>query len=566
MEAEKNSTNKHDEQLTTAELMVKCLETEGVEYIFGLPGEENLELMEALKSSTIRFITTRHEQGASFMANVYGRLTGRAGVCLSTLGPGATNLVTGVADAQSDGIPLVAITGQVGTDKMHITAHQQIDLGRIYEPITKRTKLVVRPDTIGEIVRLAFKYAENERPGATHIDLPVNISKMKVSTGESPLAKSSANYKEYANMFSVELAAAEIFRALNPVVLAGSGAVRAGVSEALTKFSEGLKIPVVNTMMAKGIVPMDSPYAMMTIGIPQKDYANLILESADLVIAVGYDLVEFSPTSWNSAGKTNIVHIGRLPAHTNKCYQCTVEVVGDLTESLNSILRRTTRKTEPEEALKIKAKFLEEKKQYENDESFPMKPQKILGEVRSILGKDDILISDVGAHKMWISRLYDCYRVNTCIISNGFASMGIGVPGALAAKLVYPGKRVLTITGDGGFMMNSQELETAVRLGLNFAILIFNDSAYGLIKWKQIDHFGDSHHVDFTNPDFVKYAESMGCKGCRITRADEFRDVLEDAFRHEVPVVIDCSVDYGENVKLSKHLKEICRLWPGWSE
>ncbi|HWQ77332.1 MAG TPA: acetolactate synthase large subunit [Anaerovoracaceae bacterium] len=554
MVAEKCVKNR---KTTTAELMVKCLEAEGVEYLFGIPGEENLALMDALKNSSIRFITTRHEQGAAFMADMYGRLTGRAGVCLATLGPGATNLVTGVADAHSDGVPLVAITGQVGTDKMHITAHQQLDLGRIYEPITKRTKLVVRPDTVGEIVRLAFKYAESERPGATHIDLPVNISKMEVPAEESPLAKSSANFKEYANMLSVELAAAEIFRAQNPVVLAGSGVVRAGASEALTNFSEGLKIPVVNTMMAKGVIPMDSPYAMMTIGIPQKDYANKILESADLVIAIGYDLVEFSPASWNQQCRKRIVHIGRLPAHTNKCYQCTVEVVGDMTESLNSILRRTTRNTEPEYALKVKAKFLEEQKQYENDASFPMKPQKILGEVRGIMDKDDILISDVGAHKMWIARLYDCYKPNTCIISNGFASMGIGVPGAVAAKLLNPGKRILTITGDGGFLMNSQELETAVRLGLGFVVLIFNDSGYGLIKWRQMDQYGESHFTDFTNPDFVRLAEAMNCKGYRIKEANELPSVLADAFLQNVPAVIDCAVDYSENVKLTKHLQKI---------
>lgn len=290
-------------QLNTAEMMVKCLEAEGVEYIFGIPGEENLALMDALKKSSIKFITTRHEQGAAFMADMYGRLTGKAGICLATLGPGATNLFTGVADAQGDGAPMVAITGQVGTDKMHITSHQFLDLSKMFEPITKRTKTVVRPDTICEIVRLAFKYAESERPGATHIELPVNIAKMKVSEEEYPLARTKTNYKEYANMENVEFAAAEIFRAENPIILAGSGVVRSGASEALTIFAEGLKIPVVNTMMAKGVIPIDSPYAMMTVGIPQKDYANKILESADLVVAVGYDLVEFAPTSWNQQGK-----------------------------------------------------------------------------------------------------------------------------------------------------------------------------------------------------------------------------------------------------------------------
>ncbi|QOX65996.1 acetolactate synthase large subunit [Anoxybacterium hadale] len=537
--------------------MVKCLEAEGVEYIFGIPGEENLGLMQALKNSSIKFITTRHEQGAAFMADMYGRLTGRAGVCLSTLGPGATNLVTGVADAQGDGAPLVAITGQVSTDKMHITSHQLLDLSKMFEPITKKTKLVVKPETIGEIVRISFKYAESERPGATHIELPVNVAKMKVPPQELPLSKAAANFKEYANMLSVEIAAAEIFRAQSPVVLAGSGVARAGASEALTQFAEGLKLPVINTMMAKGVISAHSRYAMMTIGIPQKDYANKILEDADLVVAVGYDLVEFAPTSWNDMGDKRIIHIGRQPAHTNKCYQCTVEVVGDIAESLFSILRRTTRTAEPEYALKIKEMFLEEQKCCEADSAFPMKPQRILRDVRKILSEDDILISDVGAHKMWIGRLYSCYRPNTCMISNGFASMGIGIPGAVAAKLLYSEKRILTVTGDGGFMMNSQELETAVRLGLNFVVLIFHDSAYGLIKWKQMDQYGENHHVAFTNPDFVRLAEAMNCRGYRVSRADDLIPILENAFLQKVPAIIDCAVDYGENVKLTKHLQQI---------
>jgi len=543
--------------MTTAELMVKCLEAEGVEYIFGIPGEENLALIQALKDSTIQFITTRHEQGAAFMADMYGRLTGKAGVCLGTLGPGATNLVTGVADAQGDGAPLVAITGQVGTDKMHITSHQFLDLSKMFEPITKRTKLVVRPDAIGEIVRLAFKYAQSDRPGATHIDLPVNIASMPVPAGEAPLTHSVSKFKEYANMQSVELASAEIYRAENPVVLVGSGAARGEISEALTHFAESLKLPVINTMMANGVISMDNPYSMMTVGIPQKDYANIILESADLVIAIGYDLVEFSPNSWNKDGRIRIVHIGTLPAHTNKCYQCAVEVVGDMGESLNSISRRCSRTKEPEFAFRIKKKFIAEKKMFEADESFPMKPQRILSDVRKALQAEDILISDVGAHKMWIGRLYGCYKPNTSIISNGFASMGIGVPGALAAKLIYPEKRVLTITGDGGFLMNSQELETGYRLGLNFVVLIFNDSSYGLIKWKQQDHYGESHFVDFTNPDFIKLAEAMNCKGYRIDKAEDLIPVLEDAFSQKVPCIIDCPVDYSENVKLTEHLKKV---------
>ncbi len=542
----------------TADLLVECLIEEGVEYIFGIPGEENLALMNAIYDSPIKFITVRHEQGAAFMADVYGRLTGKAGVCLSTLGPGATNLITGVADAYSDGAPLVAITGQVGTERMHITSHQFLDLTKMFEPITKRTKMVVRPDTIGEIVRLAFKYAENEKPGATHIDLPVNIAKMPVPENEKPLKKKIAP-KEYAELDTVQDAAGLIFQAKNPVILAGSGVVRGHAAQALTEFAMKLKIPVINTMMAKGVIPLDNKYSMWTVGIPQKDYQNKILEEADLVIAVGYDIVEYAPAKWNPEGKVQIIHVDMRPAHINKLYQPEVEVVGDISDSLLQIGRRTARHQEPEKALEIKARMVAEHESYAGDASFPMKPQRILQDVRKVMGKDDIVISDVGAHKMWIARHYQCYEPNTCIISNGFATMGISVPGAIGARLVYPDKKILAICGDGGFMMNCQEFETALRAKTPFVTLIFNDSSYGLIKWKQMDQYHKNCYVDFTNPDFVKFAESMGAIGYRIEKAEDLVPTLEKAFQQKVPVIIDCPVDYSENTKLTAHLEELMK-------
>ncbi|MGN9173239.1 acetolactate synthase large subunit [Lachnospiraceae bacterium HCP1S3_A8] len=542
----------------TADLLVECLIEEGVEYIFGIPGEENLALMNAIYDSPIKFITVRHEQGAAFMADVYGRLTGKAGVCLSTLGPGATNLITGVADAYSDGAPLVAITGQVGTERMHITSHQFLDLTKMFEPITKRTKMVVRPDTIGEIVRLAFKYAENEKPGATHIDLPVNIAKMPVPEHEKPLKKKIAP-KEYAELDTVQDAAGLIFQAKNPVILAGSGVVRGHAAQALTEFAMKLKIPVINTMMAKGVIPLDNKYSMWTVGIPQKDYQNKILEEADLVIAVGYDIVEYAPAKWNPEGKVQIIHVDMRPAHINKLYQPEVEVVGDISDSLLQIGRRTARHQEPEKALEIKARMIAEHESYTGDASFPMKPQRILQDVRKVMGKDDIVISDVGAHKMWIARHYQCYEPNTCIISNGFATMGISVPGAIGARLVYPDKKILAICGDGGFMMNCQEFETALRAKTPFVTLIFNDSSYGLIKWKQMDQYHKNCYVDFTNPDFVKFAESMGAIGYRIEKAEDLVPTLEKAFQQKVPVIIDCPVDYSENTKLTAHLEELMK-------
>lgn len=544
------------EKLNTAQMLVKCLEEENVEYIFGIPGEENLEVMNALYESPIKFITTRHEQGAAFMADVYGRLTGKAGVCLSTLGPGATNLVTGVADAHEDGAPLVAITGQVGTERMHITSHQSLDLCKLFEPVTKRSKQIVRPDTVSEIVRIAFKYAESEKPGACHIDLPVNIAGMEVSDDEWPLEKRVPS-PEMASIDKIEDAAGAIFSAKEPVILVGSGAVRGKSCEALTKFAESLKIPVLNTMMAKGIIPYTNKYSMWTIGIPQKDYANKVLERADLVIAVGYDIVEYAPVRWNKEGERRIIHVDSRPSHINKYYEPDVEVIGDIANSLTQIRRRVHRNTEPEYALKVKAAMVNEYNSYENDNSFPMKPQKILHDVRKVMGDEDILISDVGAHKMWIARHYHCNVPKTCIISNGFATMGIAVPGAIAAKVINPNKKILAITGDGGFMMNSQEIETAIRIGTPFVTLIFNDSSYGLIKWKQEDKFNKSCYVDFTNPDFVKYAESFGAKGYRIESAEELIPTLEEAFAQDVPCIIDCRVDYGENTKLTAHLKEV---------
>ena len=543
--------------MNTAELLVKCLENEGVKVVFGIPGEENLAVMNALARSNIRFITVRHEQGAAFMADVYGRLTGHAGVCLATLGPGATNLITGVADANSDGAPLVAITGQVSTDKIHLTAHQFLDLTKMFEPVTKRTKLVMRPDSIAEITRLAFKYAEGEgKPGATHIDLPVDVSLQDVPENETPLHRAGPN-PESASLEHIEIAAGLIFRSQNPVILVGSDAVREDASEALTEMAETLHIPVVNTMMAKGMIPYTSPYSLWTVGIPQKDYANRVLEDADLLICVGYDIVEYAPQRINPTRKTPILHINTTPAHINKYYQTTCEVVGDISDSLHRITLRTHRTQEPTAALAIREQLVAEHESYAADASFPMKPQRVLIDVRKAMRPGDILLSDVGAHKMWIARHYNCYKPKTCLISNGFATMGFSLPGALAAKLVSPDKRVLVVTGDGGFMMNSQELETAVREHLPFVVLVFVDGGYGLIKWKGMDKFGETHYCDFTNPDLVAYAEAMHCKGYRITSADDLLPMLEDAFRQDVPALIECPIDYAENGRLTQHLKEV---------
>lgn len=541
----------------TADLLVECLEEEGVHYIFGIPGEENLAILEALERSKIEFITVRHEQGAAFMADVYGRLTGKAGVCMATLGPGATNLITGVADADCDGAPLVAISGQVGTDKMHITAHQYLDLRTMFEPITRRAYTVVRPDTMPEITRLAFKYAEREKPGATFIDLPVNISKMPVDVNEKPL-KARHIMPESALESQIEAAAAMISYAKHPVILAGSSVIRSGSSKMLTKFAEKLKLPVINTMMSKGAIPFDNPYSMWTVGIPMDDYQTKILERASLVIAIGYDIIEYAPAKWHLSN-ADVIHIDSMPADINKNYQPQVDVVGAIPDSLERIMSKAARLQEPTFALDIRKRMVEEHESYANDMAYPVKPQKALIDCRRVMGPDDIVISDVGANKVWVARHYNCYKPNTCIISNGFATMGIAVPGAIAAKLVNPDKKVLAITGDAGFMMNCQEFETAYRLGTNFVTLIFDDKSYGLIKWKQDMQYGHHLYVDFTNPDFVKFAESVGAIGYRIEKTEDLLPTLTKAFKADKPVIIDCPVDYRENMKLTAHLEELMK-------
>lgn len=541
--------------MNTAELLIQCLENEGVRYVFGVPGEENLHLLQALKQSSIQFITTRHEQGAAFMADVYGRLTGQSGVCLSTLGPGATNLMTGVADANLDGAPLVAITGQVGTDRMHIESHQYLDLVAMFAPVTKWNTQIVRPDNTPEVVRRAFKRAQCEKPGAVHIDLPENIAAMDVVG--SPLRKDKQE-KSYAAYQSLNEAASAISRATNPLILVGNGAIRAEAHDALTEFATRLNIPVANTFMGKGVIPYTHPLSLWTVGLQQRDYISCGFDKTDLVISVGYDLIEFSPKRWNPNGDIPIVHIGTAPSEIDSSYIPMVEVVGDISDSLNELLRRADRhgKSDPY-AKSLRANIRADYEQYAKDCDFPMRPQKLIYDLRQVMGPNDIAISDVGAHKMWMARHYHCDRPNTCLISNGFAAMGIAIPGAIAAKLVHPDRKIVAVTGDGGFMMNCQELETAKRVGTAFVTIIFNDGGYGLIEWKQHNQFGESSFVHFTNPDFVKLAESMGLKGYRIEDTTEFVPTLKTALEQEIPTVIDCRVDYRENLYFSSQAEEI---------
>ena len=537
--------------MKASDLLVRCLENETVEFIFGLPGEENIDVMESLLDSGIRFIGVRHEQGGAFMADVYGRLTGKAGVCLSTLGPGATNLMTGVADANMDGAPLVAITGQASRDRMHKESHQYIDVVDMFRPITKWNAQVTTGAIIPEIVRKAFKVAETEKPGATHIDLPEDLADEDVE-GEPLLPQSP--YPPEPLSAQLDRAAKIISEAKSPIILAGNGVVRQGASEALTRFAERLNIPVAETFMGKGVLRDDHPLSLLTCGLQARDYVSCGFDRADVVVAVGYDLVEYSPERWNPERDKTIVHVDMLPAEVDQHYIVGVGVLGDISTSLDRLAERAEPCETDDYALGLRKFIVHERDEFRADTSFPMKPQRVLSDLRTVMDSADILVSDVGAHKMWIARLFPCYRPNTCIISNGFASMGIGVPGALAAKLIHPQQNVVTVTGDGGFLMNSQELETAVREQVPFVTLVFHDDSYSLIGMKQQRRFGRTSHINFGNPDLVRYAESFGVAGYRVAAADELQPILRDAFACGRPAVIDCPVDYTENLRMMERL------------
>jgi len=543
--------------MKAGQLFVRCLENEGVEYIFGIPGEENIDLMDALIDSSITFITTHHEQGAAFMADVYGRLTGRVGVCLSTLGPGATNLITGVADANMDHAPLVAIAGQADTNRLHKESHQVLDLQNLFEPITKYSSRLLTPNIITEVVRKAFKLAQTDKTGACFIEFPENIADMPID--DTPLRVQQPTPPEPA-AGRVSYAAEVISNARDPMILAGNGVIRAKAWKELALFAERLNIPVTNTFMAKGVLPFKHPLALGTAGLQAHDYIHCGFERADVIICVGYDLVEYHPRLWHPTRDRRIIHIDMSPAEVDACYIVEAGVVGDIKQSLLRISEQA-RPHEGNRMRPLRESLIEDMNQHKDDKGYPVKPQKIIWDLRTVLGMDDIVICDVGAHKMWMARMFRCEQPNTCIISNGFASMGIAVPGAIAAKLAYPERAVVAVTGDAGFMMNSQEIETAMRLGVPFVILIWNDCGYGLIEWKQTVAFGRSSYVKFNNPDFVKYAEAFGAKGYRVERTEDLQSILKTALADNTVSIIDCPVDYAENMKLTEKLGEmVCQI------
>ncbi|MGV6827133.1 MAG: acetolactate synthase large subunit [bacterium] len=537
--------------MRSAELFLRCLENEGVEYIFGIPGEENLDVMDSMDCCNIQFVTVRHEQGAAFMADVYGRLTGKAGVCLATLGPGATNLITGVADANMDRAPVIAIAGQGSTHRLHKESHQILDLVNLFEPISKYATQIREPEIVPEIVRKAFKVAEAEKPGCAFIDFPENIAATRV-VGKAPLKRQQAEIPEPSEK-KLEQATEIIKNASHPLILAGNGVLRARSSGSLLNFAERSQIPVATTFMAKGAIASSHSLSLGSVGLSSADYVNCGFDRADVVICIGYDIVEYHPMSWNHENKIQIIHIDSLPAEVDEHYQLVCGIVGHIGQALDQLGERIETRNQ-NWAAGLRESITAEWNALDTDDSFPMKPQRILSDVRKVLQNEDILISDVGAHKMWIARLYQAEAPNTCIISNGFASMGIGVPGAIAAKFAVPNQVAMTITGDAGFLMNSQEIETALRWKLPIIIMIWNDSEYGLIKWHQQRRFARACHIDFTNPNFVAYAESFGAKGYRVESADQLIPTIEQAITDNTVVVIDVPVDYSENMKLTEKL------------
>ncbi|RJP35912.1 MAG: acetolactate synthase large subunit [Phycisphaerales bacterium] len=544
--------------MRASELFVQCLHNEGVPYIFGVPGEENMDVMDALLDTDLKFVATRHEQGAAFMADVQGRLTGRASACLSTLGPGATNLATGVADANLDRVPLVAITGQTSIKRLHKESHQAMDLVGLFRPMTKYTAQIVDGGVVAEVVRKAFKVAQTEKFGATHIDFPEDVAEEQVE-GEPLILQQPKDPEPLARQ--VQRAADVINGARFPILLCGNGVIRGGASDALRRFVARTHIPCAHTFMAKGVLPYTDPRSMLAVGLQANDYVSCGFERADVVIAVGYDLVEYPPERWNPHRDKRIIHVDRCPAEVDRHYQLACGIEADLGLTLDEIGEKVTPRDDAPMVDSLRHAILDELDAMGRDDGFPLKPQRILHDVRAVMGDEDILISDVGAHKMWIARMYPCVEPNTCLISNGFASMGIALPGSIGAKLLYPDRRVLSISGDGGFLMNVQELETAVRLKLPLVAMIWSDGGYGLIKWKQINQYGRPAHVDFGNPDFVALAAAFGCDAFRIESAGELRPALEQAFRATRPVVIDCPVDYDENIKLTERLgKLVCPI------
>jgi acetolactate synthase I/II/III large subunit len=540
-----------------AELMVKCLQNEGVSVVFGLPGEENIRFVQALAASDIRYVLTRHEQAAAFMAEMYGRVTGRAAVVSATLGPGAINMQLGVADATTNSTPMVAISAQVGQDRQFKESHQYVDLVSMFAPITRWAAGIPTVKAIPEMFRKAYKLAEAERPAAVYLAVPEHIDADEADYDLKPLPRNVV--RADAPAFRQVARAVDILReAKRPVVLAGHGAARADATAALVRFSEEFGMPVANTFHGKGVMPDDHPNSIGTLGFMRHDYVNFGFDNADVVIAVGYELQEFDPVRINPNADKKIIHIHRFPAEVDMHYSVDVGIIGDISASLDALTEALAGQTYHSD-LEIPGSGLlaDEFARGQQDSRYPLAPQRIVADTRAALGRSDIVLVDTGATKMWMARLYPTFERNTCLVSNGLSTMSFALPGALGVKLARPESKVLAVVGDGAFLMNSQEIETAVRERIPLVVLIWEDGGYGLIEWKMDLELGDHYYVKFGNPDIVSYAESFGAKGYRIKNADELLPTLKAALDDDGVSLICCPVDYSENLRLTDRLGEL---------
>jgi len=545
--------------MKASDLFVQALENEGVEFIFGIPGEENLDFLDSLARSQIQLILTRHEQAAGFMAATYGRLTGKAGVCLSTLGPGATNLVTAAAYAQLGGMPMLMITGQKPIKTSKQGQFQIIDVVDMMRPLTKYTHQIVSGANIPSRVREAFRLAEEERPGAVHLELPEDIACEE--TSESPLTASLVR-RPTAEEKSIHVAVQWIQEAKHPLLVIGAAANRKITCRMLRQFISRTGIPFVTTQMGKGVVDESDPLFLGNAALSSGDFVHRAVEHADLIINVGHDVVEKPPFFMHANG-LQVIHVNFFSAEVDPVYFPQVEVVGDIANSIWQFNERLTKQPGWDFSYFDKVRQASEVQQLEgaNDPRFPIYPQRLVADVRRVMPKNGIIALDNGVYKIWFARNYKAHAPNTVLLDNALATMGAGLPSAMAARLIFSDRKVMAVCGDGGFMMNSQELETAVRLKLHLVVLILRDNAYGMIKWKQTNMGFQDFGLDFGNPDFVKYATSHGAAGHRVERAEQLAPLIEQCYNEPRVHVIDVPMDYSENDRILNHeIQERSRL------
>jgi len=537
--------------MKASDLFVHALESEDVEYIFGIPGEENLDVLESLRGSKIKLILTRHEQGAGFMAATYGRLTGKPGVCMATLGPGATNLVTTAAYAQLGGMPMVLVTGQKPIKSSKQGQFQIINIVDMMRPLTKFTKTIVGGDYVPSYVREAFRRSEEERPGATHLEFPEDIAR---EHSTMPVIEASYTRRPIAEEKGIRHAAKAISGSRKPLLLIGAGANRKLTAKMLRKFVDKLGIPAVTTQMGKGVIDESGPHFIGNTALSDGDFVHRAIEQADLIINVGHDVVE-KPPFFMRPGGAAVVHINFNSAQVDPVYFPQIEVIGDISNSLWQL----TEHLEPQDhwsftdAHRIRAALLKQIDEASKIDTFPIRPQRLVRDVREVMPDKGIIALDNGMFKIWFARNYPAHCPNTVLLDNALATMGAGLPSAMAAKLVYPDRRVVAICGDGGFMMNSQEIETAVRLKMDLIVLILRDDAYGMIKWKQAMMEFSDFGLDFDNPDFVAYAQSYGAHGHRIEATGELQPMIEKCCKEGGVHLIDVPMDYSHNDRILNH-------------